>query len=183
MYDLNQLEIKLQKSVDHFNSELSKLRTGKATTQMLDPVRVEAYGTSMSLQEVARVSAPDPTMLMVSAYDANLIGDIEKAIASAGINLQPVVDGQVIRISVPPLTQDRRREMVKLLHQKVEQGRVMIRTIRSDVKRDIEKQEGTEGISEDDVAAQVDQLEDLVKKYLEMIDRQAVEKEKELMTV
>ena len=105
MYNLNQLEAKLQKSIDHLNLELAKLRTGKATVQLLDPVRVEAYGSNMALQEVSRVSAPDPTMLVVTAYDPSLIGDIEKAIASSGLNLQPAVDGEVVRVSVPPLTQ------------------------------------------------------------------------------
>lgn len=180
---LDQLRTKLEKAVEHIKSELSLLRTGKATVQMLDPVRVEAYGAEMGLNEVARVSAPDPTQLLISPYDQNVLPDIEKAIVSSGLNLQPVVDKDIIRISVPPLTTERRQEMVKVLHQKLEQGRVMVRTIRTDIKKDIEKQEAEAGVSEDDVSRQIDQMEKIVQEFLDTIEKLGQDKEAELMKV
>ena len=109
----------LTKAFEHVQQEVRTLRTGRASADILDPVRVEAYGSSMRLVEVASVTAPDATLLVVSPWDKSLVGAVEKAIASAGLNLNPVVEGQIIRIAVPPLTQERRQEMVKLLHQKL----------------------------------------------------------------
>lgn len=179
----SELRQKLQKAIDHVKSELSLIRTGKATVQLLDPVRVEAYGSSLSLQEVAQVSAPDPTLLTISPYDQSILPEIEKAVVSSGLNLQPVVDKNMIRISIPPLTTERRQEMVKLLNQRIEQGKVMIRTIRTDAKKDIEKQKGQEGVSEDDIKRDVEQLEQVIKEHLDTIDELAQAKEAELMTV
>lgn len=178
-----ELSAKLDKTIQHFQSELALLRTGKATVQMLDPVRVEAYGQQLQLNEVARVAAPDPTQLIVTPYDPSILSDIEKGIASSGLNLQPVVNTELIRISVPPLTQERRQEMVKLLNQKAEQARVMLRTIRTDTKKTIENQVGNDGISEDDIKAQLVEMEEVIQKYLDTIETVSKDKEEELLTV
>lgn len=174
---------KLQKALEHFKSDLATLRTGKATAQLLDPVRVEAYGSMMKLVEVARVSVPDATLLVVTPYDSSLLSNIEKAIASAGLNLQPVVDKDLIRISVPPLTQERRKEMVTLVDRKTEEARVMIRNIRSDAKKDIENQKGSDGVSEDDIKSEIAELESTIQKHLDQLEVMAQEKQQELMTI
>lgn len=174
---------RLDKALEHLRSDLASLRTGRASAQLLDPVRVEAYGSNMRINEVANVSAPDPTSIVVSLWDKSLTETVEKAIASSGLNLHPIVAGGVIRINIPPLTQERRTEMVKLLGQKIEQGKVIVRSIRTDAKKEIEDQEGDQGISEDDIKIDLDEMEQIYKKSLETIDKMAQDKEKELMTV
>lgn len=180
---INHFQQKISKSYEHVLQDVRSLRTGRASVQLLDPVRVEAYGTQMSLVEVASVTAPDATLLVVSPWDKSLITSIEKAIASAGLNLNPVVDGQIIRIAVPALTQERRQEMVKLLHQKIESGRVTVRTIRTETKQEIEEQKGGAGVSEDDIKLELDELDKEVKLALTKLDELQAQKEKELLHV
>ncbi|MCA9372649.1 ribosome recycling factor [Candidatus Woesebacteria bacterium] len=172
-----------QKAFEHVQQEVRTLRTGRASADILDPVRVEAYGSSMRLVEVASVTAPDATLLVVSPWDKSLVGAVEKAIASAGLNLNPVVEGQIIRIAVPPLTQERRQEMVKLLHQKVEAGRATLRTIRTDTKQEIENQKGAAGVSEDDIESELSQLDEAVKTSLARLEELQTQKETELLRV
>ncbi len=180
---INHFQQKFTKSYEHVLQDVRSLRTGRASVQLLDPVRVDAYGTQMSLVEVASVTAPDATLLVVSPWDKSLISSIEKAIASAGLNLNPVVDGQIIRIVVPALTQERRQEMVKLLHQKIESGRVTVRTIRTETKQEIEEQKGGAGVSEDDIELELDELDKEVKLALTKLDELQAQKEKELLHV
>lgn len=172
-----------QKALDHITQDINQLRTGRASAQMLDPVMVEAYGTRMKINEVASVNVPDPNLILVSPWDKGIMAAVEKGIASAGLNLNPVVDGQTIRIVVPALTEERRKEMVKLLHQKLEAGRVMMRSIRTDAKKDIDKQKGQPGISEDMIEADLEKLETEVKKYMDKIDELGKHKEQDLMTI
>lgn len=174
---------KATKTIAHIAQDLSMVRTGRASIQMLDGVMVEAYGTVMKLNEVANVESPSPQQLTISPWDKSLIAAIEKAIASSGLNLNPVVSGDHLFINIPPLTQERRQEMVKLLNQKIEAGKVMIRALRTDTKKDIEKQEGEAGVSEDDIAADIKQLEEKIKVLLEKIDSMGAAKAKELMTI
>jgi ribosome recycling factor len=182
-FDFSPLETSLDKAIDHTIREVSSLRTGRASAQLLDPVMVEAYGTRMKLVEVASIQAPDPTLLMVSPWDKSLMHAVEKAIASADLNLNPVVDGEIIRIAVPSLTEETRKEMVKSLHRKIENGRVMVRNTRADFKRDIEEMKGSDGVSEDDISADIQSLEEKVKKAIERLEELQARKEKELMTV
>lgn len=181
--DTTEVETKFDKAVHHVQQDIATLRTGKAAPQLLDPVVVEAYGTKMKVHELANVSAPDPNLLMVSPWDKSLLSTIEKAIASASLNLNPVVDGDSIRIVVPSLTEERRKEMVKILHQKIEGGRVMLRTIRTDAKKDIENREGEAGVSEDDIKLQLEELEKVFKEYIEKLEEIARQKETDLMKV
>ncbi len=182
-FDFNQLTLHLQKTMDHIKSDVATLRTGRASVQLLDPVTVEAYGTRLKLQEVGSVSAPDANLLVISPWDKGLLPAIEKAIQVANLNLNPVVDGQIIRISVPPLTAETRELMVKQLHQKLEAGRVMLRGLRSDTKRDIEKQKGSEGVSEDDIQAELEQLEDKIKLALDQLESMGTAKEQDLRQI
>lgn len=172
-----------EKTLDFIRNDISQLRTGRASAQMLDVVSVEAYGTRMKINEVANVSAPDPGMLIVTPWDKSLLTSVEKAIATSGLNLHPVVDGTIIRIVVPPLTEERRKELVKLLHQKIEAARVMMRNVRGDIRKEIDDQEGQPGISEDMIKADLEMLDKKTKEYMEKIDQMSADKEKELMTV
>lgn len=182
-YPLTSVKQRLDKALSHVQRDIATLRTGRATVQMLDPVVVDAYGAKMKINEVASVQAPDPSLLVVSPWDKSLLESIEKAIASADLNVNPVVDGDIIRIAISPLTEDKRKEMVKSLAKKVEAGRVMLRTIRTDAKKDIESQDGTDGISEDDIAQDLDSLETLLKEYNTQLDDMYASKEKDLMKV
>jgi ribosome recycling factor len=182
-YDFQQFTQKADKTLQHIREDISSLRTGRATTQLLDPVQVEAYGTMMKVHELANLSTPDPSLLVVAPWDKSILGNIEKAIMSSGLNLQPVVDGAIIRIAVPPLTEERRKEMVKLLSQKIQNGHVMLRNVRTDIKKEVEKLVDEAGVSEDDIKADLAELDKLVKEYTAKIDQMSADKEKELMTV
>lgn len=183
MYNFLQLNQKFDKALDHIKKDLGSLRTGKASVQLLDPVTVDAYGTKMKVAELANVSAPDPNMIVVSPWDKSILGDLEKAIASASLNVHPVVDGDIIRIVIPPLTEERRKEMVKILKQKIEAGKVMFRNIRIDAKKDIDNQKDEEGVSEDDVQADMEELDKILKEYTIKLEEVSKKKETELMTV
>lgn len=183
MFQKDQYTPQFEKALTHTQHEVAALRTGRASVQMLDEVMVEAYGTKMHLNEVGSVSAPDPSLLTVSPWDKSLIAAVEKAIQSANLNLNPVVDGEVVKVPVPQLTQERREEMIKILHQKAESGRVMIRSIRSSVRDDIEKQKGEAGVSEDDIKHAFDELEEVTKNFIGKIDELVAHKEKELTTL
>jgi ribosome recycling factor len=182
-YDFSDFQQKAQKTIDFIRTDISTLRTGRASSQMLDTVRVEAYGSMMKMNEVGNVSAPDPSLLVISPWDKSLLQAIEKSISTSGLNLHPVIDGAIIRIAVPPLTEERRKEMVKLLHQKMESGRVMLRNVRGDIRKEIEKMKDGGGVSEDDIKSDLQELDKRVKDYMDQIDLLSTEKEKELMTV
>jgi ribosome recycling factor len=137
----------------------------------------------MAVNELANISAPDANMVVVAPWDTSMLENIEKGIASSGLNLNPVVDGDIIRITIPALTEERRKEMVKLLHQKVEQGKVMFRNIRTEAKQEIEDLKGDDGVSEDDIHADLEKLDAMIKEYSDKLDKIAQDKEKELMTV
>lgn len=178
-----QYEEKFSKAQDHFSHEISSIRTGRASAQILDGVSVEAYGSRMKLNEVGTITVPDPTLIVISPWDKSLVGPIEKGIQQAQLNLNPIVDGQIVRVPVPPLTAERRQELVKQLHQKSESARVMVRTARTDIKKDIEKQENQPGVSEDDIAAEVKTLDEVTKEYIDQIDSMTKTKEQELTTL
>lgn len=182
-FDFSEFTAKSQKALDHIKQEIGMLRTGRASVDMLDSVTVEAYGTRMKLQEVASLSAPDPTLIMISPWDKGLLEAIERGISTAGLELNAVVDGQIVRIPVAPLTEERRKEMVKLLLRRLEEGKVLLRSIRSETKREIEEQEGQSGVSEDAVAGDLDELEKKLKHFMEMVDQMGKTKEKELLTI
>jgi len=176
-------ETKLEKAFNFIVGDVATLRTGRATVQILDPVVVEAYGSKMKITEVASVQAPDASMLVVTPWDKGLLANIEKAIATADLNLNPVVDGDIIRIKISPLTEEKRKEMVKILYKKIEAGKVMFRNLRSDTKKEIEKQKGTDDISEDDIKLDMQELDSLLKQNMEKLDKLLGKKEKELLTV
>lgn len=182
-YSFSQFHLKADKVLEHLQQELNQLRTGRATVQLLDSVRVEAYGSLLSLQEVAQVSAVASDLLVIKPWDKSLLNAVEKAIQVAGINLQAVVDKDLVRVPVPPLTEERRKEMVKALQQKIEQAKVMLRNVRGDIKKEIEKLADQDGVSEDEIKQYLDSLEQELKKKLDSLEAMFVEKRDELMTV
>ena len=169
--------------MEHIRAEVASLRTGGASPQLLDSVRVEAYGAQMRVTEVAAITVSDPTLLVISPWDKSLLGAIEKGVQVAGINLNPVVDGEIIRISVPPLTAEGRQNLVKTLQKKIEEGKVALRQVRGEMKKEIEAQKGQAGVSEDDIKADLAKLEEEVKKLMTQVDELAAAKQKELMKV
>ena len=182
-YDLTVFEEKAIKTLEHFESELKKLRTGKAHAQLLDNVRVEAYGATLNIQEVATITVPDANLLVIKPYDKNQLEALEKAISTSDLNISPIVAGDIIRVVIPPLTEERRKDMVKVLGQKLEQGRVMLRNIRSETKREIERQKDLEGISEDDIKNDLDELEKNFKSVVDQLESIGEAKKKDLLTI
>ncbi|MDQ5951363.1 MAG: ribosome recycling factor [Patescibacteria group bacterium] len=182
-YSFTDFEEKIGKAIDHVRREVGMLRTGRASADILDSVSVEAYGQRMKLTEVASISVPDATLIRISPWDKSLIGAIEKAIAGSDLNLNPVVDGDIVRIAIAPLTEEKRKEMVKELHKRVEQGKAMLRDIRTKAKQEIEGQKGKDGVSEDDIEAELEELEERQKKATDQLDTLAAAKEKDLLTL
>lgn len=174
---------KFEKVLNHAQNDFATLRTGRATAQLLDGVLVEAYGTKMALNEVASISTPDTQLLVVKPWDKSLLQEIEKGIQLAQLNLNPIIDGDIIRIAVPTLTQERRQEMVKSLHQKEEAARIILRNVRSEVRKEIEKQEGSSGVSEDDIKAETEELDETVKEYINKLETLVKQKEQELLNI
>jgi len=182
-YLFSNYDQKLETAIEHIRSDIRTLRTGRASADLMDPVMVEAYGQRMRLVELASINVPDATLLVISPWDKSLVVNVEKAIAKAELNLNPVVDGDIIRVPVPALTEEKRREMVKQLHQKIESGKAMLRDVRTKAKQEIEAQKGAEGISEDDVAADLDELEKKHQAAVAELESLEVSKEKELLTI
>lgn len=170
----------MQKAVENTRKEFSAIRTGKATTSLLDIVRVEAYGNTLPLNQVAMVAAPEPRMLTVQPFDKGLAQVIEKAIRDAGLGLNPASQGGLIRVPVPALTEERRRDLVKVMHKLGEEGRVAVRHARGDAHTRIRK---VEKIAEDDRTRGEKDLQKLTDEHIKQIDQLIAAKEAEIMEV
>jgi ribosome recycling factor len=168
--------------LDLVRDDLTMVKTGRAKPSLVQQIEVEVYDTKMPLLELASITAPDPHQLVVKPWDQNIIKAIEKALASSDLGLNPVVDGELVRIKIPPLTEERRRDLVKLVKQKLESGRVLLRQARREAKDKIDKKEGQAGVSEDDVFRAVEELNKLTDEFGEKIEKMGEMKEKELMT-
>ncbi|HEY7402602.1 MAG TPA: ribosome recycling factor [Candidatus Angelobacter sp.] len=178
----SQLKGRMDKAVEDFRSNLAAARTGRATVHMLDPVRVAAYGSEMPLNQVATVHAPESQMLTVQPYDPSIMGDIEKAIRSAGLGLNPQNDGKMIRIPVPPLTEERRRDMVKHLNKILEDHRTAVRNVRRDGNDAIKKTMKDKKITEDEERRALEEIQKLTDDEIKKMEELCKAKEKELMT-
>jgi ribosome recycling factor len=183
MPNLKEAEQAMKAAVEATRREFSTVRTGKATPALLDTVRVEAYGTQMPLNQVATINTPEPTLLVIQPFDQSLIAAIEKAILVADLGLNPANDGNVIRVPVPPLNEERRKEYVKLLHKMAEEGKVSIRHARHKARDAIQEQIKDHEIGEDDGHRQLDQVEKLTHDYSERIDELLEKKEEEVMSI
>lgn len=177
-----QLKSRMDKAVEDFRTNLAAARTGRATVHMLDPVRVAAYGSEMPLNQLATVHAPEAQMLTVQPYDPSLMNEIEKAIRSAGLGLNPQNDGKMIRIPVPPLTEERRREMVKHLNKILEDHRTAVRNVRRDGNDAIKKTMKDKKITEDEERRALEEIQKLTDDEIKKMEELCKGKEKELMT-
>lgn len=173
----------MERSLDAMRREFASVRTGKATPALLDTVRVDAYGSKMPLNQVATVSAPEPRMLLVQPWDKTLLPVVERAIMTAELGLNPSNDGSVVRVPIPTLTEERRREMVRLLHKLAEEGRVAVRHARQEANKDIKARQGEHQISEDDAHREMDEVQKLTDQYIARIDDLLKAKEEEVMEV
>jgi ribosome recycling factor len=172
-----------EKAVSRFAEELNRLRANRATPTILETVRVEAYGTMMSMQEVASINAPEPQMLVVQPWDKSLIKAIETAIRKSDVGIQPVVDGEVIRLPFPPLTEEKRRDLVKLMREKEEDARIAVRKVREETLKALKQREKDGEISEDEYFRLEKETQGAVEHHNNRIKDMAEKKEKELMTV
>jgi ribosome recycling factor len=176
-------EGKMNKCVDATRAEFASIRTGRATPALLDRIHVEAYGTSVPLKQVATVSAPDPRSLTIAAFDRNTVGDIRKAIEKSDLGLTPNVDGGSIRLSIPPLNEERRKDLVKVVKKKGEDGKIAVRNVRHKVHDDLRTQLKDHDITEDDNKRMQDQLQKMTDRFIKEIDQLVAAKEKEIMEV
>lgn len=176
-------EGKMHKCAEATRAEFASIRTGRATPALLDRLHVEAYGTSVPLKQVATVSAPDPRSLLIAAFDRNTVGDIRKAIEKSDLGLTPNVDGNAVRLSIPPLNEERRKDLVKIVKKKGEDGKVAVRNVRHRVHDDLRAQLKDHAITEDDNKRMQDQLQKLTDRFIKEIDQLVAAKEKEIMEV
>lgn len=176
-----QARARMEKAVEDFRKELAGLRTGRANVALLDHVRVDYHGSPMALNQLGTLSVPEPTMIVVSPWDPSAVNLIDKAIRTSDLGLNPTNDGKVVRIPIPPLTQERRQEIVKHLHKVLENHRTAVRNIRRDLKEAIEKLEKEKKVSEDERKRSVDELEKLTQSETKKIEDLSAMKEKEIL--
>ncbi len=181
-YDKADIERRMSGAVEALKSDLSGLRTGRANTTLLDPIQVEVYGAMMPLNQVATVSAPEPRMLSVQVWDKSNMTPVEKAIRQAGLGLNPMTDGQNIRLPIPDLTAERRKELAKLAGQYAEKARIAIRNVRRDGMEALKDDEKKKEISEDDRKRKEDEVQKLTDQYVKQADEAAEHKEKEILS-
>lgn len=180
---LNELRNRMDGALKVLDHELKGLRTGRASTNLLDPVHVEAYGSKMPLSQVATVSTPDARMITVQVWDKTMVKAVEKAIVEAHLGVNPAADGQLIRLSLPPLSEDRRKELVKLAGKYGENSKVAIRNIRRDGMEELKKLEKDSEISKDDHHNIGEEIQELTNDYIEKIDKNIKVKEQDIMVI
>ena len=183
MPSLQKAKQRMEGALESLRREFAGVRTGKASPQLLDTVRVDAYGSKLPLNQVGTVSAPEPRMLTVQPWDRGLMKEIEKAIRESDLGLNPSNDGQIIRIPIPALTEERRREYVRLLHKLAEEGRVAVRLARKEANDEIKHRQKDEGLSEDDVRREQAEVQKLTDQYIARVDEMLRHKEAEVMEV
>jgi len=175
------VEGRMKKSVENLKYELSKVRTGRASPLLLQGIKVDYFGTKVSLQEIAGVKAPEPRLLIIQPWDKNVIGEIEKAIRKSGLGLNPLNDGNVIRIQIPPLSDERRQELTKLVKKLAEEARIAVRNIRRDGIEKVKNLEKKKIISEDEKERAEKEIQDKTEKYIEEINETLEKKIEEIM--
>jgi ribosome recycling factor len=178
---LTEAELKMEAAVEHVASEFSTVRTGRANPQLLHRIHVEYYGSPTPLQQLASISVPEPRLLVVQPFDKSTVNDIERALQTADLGLNPTNDGNVIRIAFPPLTEERSKELIKVVRHMAEEGRVSVRNVRRAGKTDMEALQGE--ISDDDIHRGEDELQKLTDRFTERIDEILGNKEDELLEV
>lgn len=180
---LNKAKARMDNSVGSVQKELSQIRTGRATTALLDSIRVECYGKAMPVNQVASISTPEVRLLMIQPWDKNLISGIEKAILKSDLGLNPANDGTVIRLAIPQLTEERRKELVKLVKKFGEDGKISVRNVRRDVNEKLKKLEKDKQIREDELYRAYEKSQEMTDEEVKRIDTLLASKEEELMQV
>lgn len=180
---LQAAEQKMKKSLENVQTELASLRTGRASAALLDGIKIDAYGQASPIKQVGNVNVQDTKTLIVQVWDKGLVQSVEKAIREANLGLNPVAEGQSVRVSIPPLTEDRRKEYVKLAKKLAEDGKVAIRNIRRDAVQQVERSEKDKAITEDDKARGKKDADALTQRFEKTIDELTAKKEKEILDV
>jgi ribosome recycling factor len=181
--DIPDLKRRMAGALDALRHEFAGLRTGRASTSLLEPVVVHAYGSDMPLNQVGTIGAPEPRMLTVQVWDKSLVSAVDKAIRGAGLGLNPMVDGQVLRIPLPELTQQRRQELSKIAHKYAEQARVAVRNVRRDGMEHLKRREKDGEISQDDHRKLHDEVQKMTDETIKKIDELLAAKDKDIMQV
>ena len=176
-------ETRMQKAIEAINREMAGVRTGKASPKILDGIKVEYYGTPTPLIQVASVSTPDPKMIVIQPWEQTMVPEIIKALQKADLGLNPLAEGNMVRLPIPPLNEDRRQEMVKLVKKLGEDGKVAIRNIRRDINERLKKAEKDTEITEDEHKTAQKHIQDLTDKSIKRLDDMVVIKEKEVMEI
>jgi len=180
---VNQARTRMEKAMEDFRKELSGLRTGRANVSLLDHIRVDYHGTPMPINQLGTMTVPDPAMILISPWDPSVVPLIDKAIRTSDLGLNPATDGKVVRVPIPSLTEDRRKELVKHLHKALENHRTAVRNVRRDVKEAIEKLEKDKKISEDERKRSIDELDKLTHAETKKLEDLSAAKEKEVMEI
>jgi len=172
-----------EKTLEFLKSDISSLRTGRISPSIVEKVKVESYGTSSELVQLAAISSPEPQSIVIKPWDRNILKDVERALQTADLNVNPVVDGDLVRLNFPPLTEESRKELVKILHKKLEEARIALRSQRERVREDVISLEKSKEISEDEKFQALKDLDSMTKDYNEKIKEIGDNKEKEIMTI
>ena len=180
---LSDVESKMQKAIEATQSNFNTVRTGRANASLLDRVQVEYYGTPTPLKSLASISTPDGSTLLIQPFDRSVIGAIERAISESDLGLTPNNDGGTIRLNIPPLTTERRKELAKTVAKLAEEGKVSVRNIRRDAIDSIRKLEKSKELSEDESKKQQEQVDKLAEKYIKKVEQISADKEKEIMSL
>ncbi len=178
-----QAKIRMEKAVEDFRKELSSLRTGRANVTLLDHIRVDYHGTQMPVNQLGTLSVPEPTMIVISPWDPGVVPLIDKAIRTSDLGLNPTNDGKIVRIPIPSLTEERRKDMVKHLHKMLENHRTALRNIRRDIKEAVEKLEKEKKISEDEKKRTLEDLEKITHQETKKIEDISATKEREMLEI
>jgi ribosome recycling factor len=180
---LTDLTKRMDGAITTLQKEFASLRTGRASTNLLDSVMVDAYGSMLPMNQVGNVTSPEPRMLNVTVWDKGMVKAVEKAIRESDLGLNPQIDGSLIRVPIPALSEDRRKELVKIAHKYAEAAKVAVRNVRRDGMDDLKKQEKDKKISEDEHRKQSEQIQKLTDEYVKKVDDLLVVKEKDILSV
>ena len=179
---LTETRRKMDKVLESLARDLSRVRTGRASVALLEGIKVDCYGTSMPLPQVASLAAPEPRLLTVQPWDPTVLSDIEKAILKSDLGLNPVNDGKIIRLPIPALTTERRKELVKMIKKMEEEGKVTLRNVRREANEDFKEMKKEKLLSEDDSHRGQEEVQKVTDEYIKKVEAQAAEKEKEIMS-
>ncbi len=180
---LNDLEEKMNKSLKNLQGDLNKVRTGRASLALFDDIRVNYYGTPTPLKQIATLSVPESRLIIIQPWDPNMIGEIEKAILKSELGVTPTNDGKIIRLTIPRLTEERRRELVKIIKKMGEGGKVAIRNIRRDANEDLKDMEREKLISQDELHQKLDKIQKVTDDFIRKTDEVLNAKEKEILEI